>query len=316
MLVTGLDCFGFDPSAQDDSAALARHFVVRPNPVEPPIKQGSFEPLDGETITLMGGMQVYEMQYHGYLEAALQAAFPGKSLRFRNVGWPADTVYRQQRPMYFYMKEGDTREGSIPDQREKIEPGTFILMFGRPESLDGLAALSQFEETYQSLIDRLGKFSRRLVLIGPSPFVESGPAAKLAGERQDVLNQYAATVKELAQRNDAAFIDLGGLKAHDFAPDGNSLSGPGFRDVAIQVAEGLGFTATFEKPVIEAVLKKNHLWHQYYRPTNWGFLFGDRQWVPSSRDHKNSEHRWFVEEMAKLPGMIEEADQQIRKVAQ
>jgi hypothetical protein len=296
--------------------ALARHFVVRPDPLEPPIRQGSFEPLDGETITMMGGMQVYEMQYHGYLEAALQSAFPGKNLHFRNIGWPADTAFRQQRPMYFYTEEGDTREGSIPDQREKIEPGTFILMFGRTESLDGLAALPQFEETYQLLIDRLKTFSSRLVLIGPPPFVEAGPAAKLAGERQEVLSQYAATVKELAQQNDAVFIDLEGLDASGFASDGNSLSDPGFRDVAVQIAAGLGFTAAFEEPVMEAVLKKNHLWQQFYRPTNWGFLFGDRQWVPSSRDHLNSEHRWFVEELSKLPHMIYESDTEIWEAAQ
>jgi len=316
ILVFGLDCFGFDPSAQDDSVALARHFVVRPNPVEPAIKQGSFEPLGGETITLMGGTDVYGMQDHGYLEAALQSAFPGKKLHFRNIGWPADTVYRQQRPMYFYTEKGDTREGSIPDQREKIEPGTFLLMFGRTESLDGLEALPRFEETYQSLIDHLKKFSNRLVLIGPPPFVEAGPALKFAGARQEVLSQYVATIQELAQRNGAAFIDLSGFDLDDFASDGNNLSDLGFRDVAMQVAQGLGFTATFYEPVIDAVLKKNHLWHQFYRPTNWGFLFGDRQWVPSSRDHLNSEHRWFVEELAKLPAMIGVGDEAIWEAAQ
>ncbi len=306
---------GFDPSSQDDSVALARHFKPRPNPVGPPIQQSSFEPLDGETIALMGGADVSQMQDHGYLETALQLAYSEKHLRIRNIGWPADTVYRQQRPMFFYTEKGDTRDGSIPDQREKIDPGLFILMFGRSESLDGLKALPEFEAAYQGLIDALKQFSERLVLIAPPPFVEVGPAAKLAVERQKVLTEYAARIEELAKRNGAVYIGLGGLGPEDFSPSGLALSDNGFRKVAIQFGKELGFEAKFDEETRNAVLAKNRIWRQYYRPTNWAFLFGDRQWVPSSRDHKDSEHRWFVDEMGLLPSMIEMAEEKIWKAA-
>lgn len=307
--------FGFDPSMQDDSVALARHFKPQSNPVGSSIQQGSFEPMDGETITLMGGADVSQMQDHGYLEAALQSAFPDKQLRIRNIGWPADTVYRQQRPMFFYTAKGDTRDGSIPDQREKIDPGTFVLMFGRSESLDGVDALPEFEAAYQNLIDELKKFSNRMVLVEPAPFVEVGPAAELAGERQKVLIEYAARIEELAKQNGAVYVGLGELGGEDFSSSGAALSDQGFRNVATQIAEGLGVEAKFDEATREAVLAKNRIWRQYYRPTNWAFLFGDRQWVPSSRDHKDSEHRWFVDEMGMLPSMIESAEEKIWKAA-
>lgn len=307
--------FGFDPSMQDDSTALARHFQPGADPVGPPIQQGSFEPREGETVTLMGGANVYRMQENGFLEAALQSAFPEKKLRVRNIGWPADTVYRQQRPMFFYTEKGDTREGSVPDQREKIEPGTFVLMFGRMESLDGLESLPGFEAAYQSLLGSLKRFSSRIVLIGPPPFVEKGPAAESMQERQESLSAYTNKIEELARKNGAVFVSPGEPSSAHFLSDGNSLSEDGYRELASRVAAELGFEATFDEGVRSAVREKNDLWHQYYRPTNWAFLFGDRQWVPSSRGHENAERRWFVEELAKLPGMIEKADERIREAA-
>lgn len=33
---------------------------------------------------------------------------------------------------------------------------------------------------------------------------------------------------------------------------------------------------------------KEQLWHRYWRPSNWAFLYGDRTTQPSSRDHLNS----------------------------
>mgnify|MGYP001802975706 CR=1 FL=1 len=63
------------------------------------------------------------MQEAGFLETMLQKAFPDRKIRVRNLGWSGDTVYRQQRPMFFYTEKGDNREGSVPDSREKVEPG-------------------------------------------------------------------------------------------------------------------------------------------------------------------------------------------------
>ncbi|MEX2580571.1 MAG: GDSL-type esterase/lipase family protein [Verrucomicrobiales bacterium] len=315
LLAACLPLHAFDPETQDDSAALARHFVAPSDPVGHPLQEGSFRPLPGETISLMGGTTVFAMQDHGTFEAALQAAFPDKQLRVRNLGWPADTVYRQQRPMFFYTEKGDTREGSVPDQREKIEPGTFVLFFGRMESLDGLEALPRFEAAYQSLVERLRGHSRRMVLVGPVPFADAGPAAALSDERNAVLARYGEKVAELAHRNEAVFVDVSGLGEGDFATDGLRLEDAGFRRLAGLLARGLGFEMAIDDEVVAKVREKNHLWHQYYRPTNWAFLFGDRQHVPSSRDHRDANRRWFVEELEKLPAMIEVADEAIWEAA-
>jgi len=314
LAVTG-GAHAFDPAQQDDSAALARHFETHPSAVGPMVERGAFRPLEGETISLMGGTPVFRMQEAGFLEAALQSAFPDRELKVRNLGWPADTVHRQQRPMYFYTKEGDSRKGSIPDQRSKVEPGTFVLAFGRMESLRGEESLTAFERAYDELLGRLTPFSERLVLVGPIPFAGKGPAAERAEQRNDTLERYAEVIESLAGRHRAVFAPVGELPDGAFAANGLHLSELGQRLFATRIAEALGIEPKFRRPVVEAVRRKNHLWDQYYRPTNWAFLFGDRQHVPSSRSHRDSDRRWFVEELEKLPPMIERAESEIRKLA-
>lgn len=281
----------FDPANQDDSQALVRHFEPRPNPLGSPIQQGSFDPGKGETISLMGGAEVFQMQDSGSFELILHRAYPDRQLKVRNLGWPADTVYRQQRPMYFYTAEGDTQKGSIADSREKVAPGTFLLQFGKVESLDGLDALDGFVSSYEALLQGLAKVSRRIVLVQPSLYSNEGPAGALAEERNNILSLYREKIREIAVENQFAVVD----SFTELVPT----------RIASADVESLR----------AAILRKNHLWDQYYRPTNWAFLFGDRQHVPSSRDHRDANRRWFVEEIDKLPALIAEQEEMIWNLA-
>jgi hypothetical protein len=72
--------------------------------------------------------------------------------------------------------------------------------------------------------------------------------------------------------------------------------------------------AGFEK-VRQAVLAKNRLWLNYWRPENWAFLGGDRTEQPSSRDHLNPKIRWFPEEIKEYRPLIEQADAEIEEAA-
>ncbi|MDF1862975.1 MAG: hypothetical protein P1U87_22350 [Verrucomicrobiales bacterium] len=317
LLVGTFQIYAFDPAQQDDSRALVRHFSKPSSPVGPAIEPGAFVPIEGETISLMGGADVFRMQESGDFEAMLQAAFPDKQLHVRNLAWSADTVYRQQRPMFFYTEKGDDREGSVPDQREKVAPGTMILMFGKMESLDGEAGLSGFESAYEGLVVQLQSLSKRIVLVAPVPFVEAGPAAKLAAERNAILKQYTGRIASLADRLNLIFVSIEALPALDFVSNGMQLSEEGQSQFAIRLARGLGIDSgkAMSGELVAAVRRKNDLWHQYYRPTNWAFLFGDRQHVPSSRDHKDTQRRWFEEEMKKLPPMMADQEKEIWALA-
>ncbi|MEM9015673.1 MAG: hypothetical protein AAGC68_01570 [Verrucomicrobiota bacterium] len=311
---------GFDPSQQDDSRALVRHFVEVEMPLEMPEDKGLLGEETGLTISLMGGADVFRLQEFGYLEVLLQSSFPEKKLRVRNLAWSGDTVYRQQRPMFFYTKDGDSREGSVPDGREKLEPGIFILSFGKLESLDGLDRLSEFEAAYEQLIRGLQKFTKRLILVEPVPFAEVGPAKVLARERNAVLAKYAEGIGALAERNAVKFAEVPDLSDDDFGRTGIHLSASGFFHWSKAVSnavgarsggESVGYPSKVPGFLVMSILEKNRLWDQYYRPTNWAFLYGDRQHVPSSRGHKDSNERWFIEELDRLPELIEDKEEEI-----
>lgn len=314
----------FDPAQQDDSLALVRHFKPRPNPVPPSTQEGLVSDQTGLTVSLMGGADVFRMQEFGFFEAMLQMAFPDQKLRVRNLGWSGDTVYRQQRPMFFYTEEGDTREGSIPDGREKIKPGVFVLSFGKMESLDGLERLEEFEAAYDRLIGELQKLTKRIVIVEPVPFIKAGPTAHLADERNVVLEKYVEVIEGLAEKRGAKFCPQLPMPESAFEKTGIHLSAVGMSGWGKYLTAVIGGGAlkcpvgeddSISEELIVAILEKNHLWDQYYRPTNWAFLYGDRQQVPSSRDHKDPEKRWFVEELNRIPALIAEKENEIRKLA-
>ncbi|HMO66627.1 MAG TPA: hypothetical protein PKE47_15630, partial [Verrucomicrobiota bacterium] len=65
----------------------------------------------------------------------------------------------------------------------------------------------------------------------------------------------------------------------------------------------------------QAVIAKNRLWHGYWRPANWAFLWGDRTEQPSSRDHRDRSVRWFPAEMEEFVPLIREAEARIESLA-
>lgn len=318
----------FDPAQQDDSLALVRHFIEVESPLEMPEKEGLVSDRTGLTVSLMGGADVFRLQEFGFFEALLHTSFPDQKLRVRNLGWSGDTVYRQQRPMFFYTETGDTRDGSVPDGREKIEPGVLVLSFGKMESLDGLKRLEEFGQAYERLIGELQRFSKRIVVVEPVPFAKAGPAGGLADERNAVLDLYTRKIKAVAERKGVRVARMSSMPDNAFERTGIHLSGSGLAAWSMSVVQAFGAVDTngalaggltrseilFDSglgPLIERIVRKNHIWNQYYRPTNWAFLYGDRQHVPSSRDHENNDRRWFVEELNQMPSLILESESEI-----
>ena len=65
----------------------------------------------------------------------------------------------------------------------------------------------------------------------------------------------------------------------------------------------------------QTILRKNRLWRQFWLPTNWAFLYGNRQTQPSSRDHNDSGFRWFPEEVQSIVPQLEQMDSLIQTKA-
>ena len=76
----------------------------------------------------------------------------------------------------------------------------------------------------------------------------------------------------------------------------------------VQLSEGA-------EQVRQKILTKNQLWMRYWRPTNWAFLYGNRQFVESSRDHVNYKVRWFPAAVESIASPINQAEVEIQAAA-
>lgn len=314
------------PLRADELPVLQRSFAAPVQPA-PPFAGGVFEPRPGETIAFIGGTNTHDQDRHGYVETAFHLAWPDRDLHLRNLAWQGDTLYHQARPRFFYTAVGDPQPGSIPDHRERTPAGIVFIAFGKMESLEGAASLPRFLAAYAALLDQLQPLTGRLVLVSPTPFFPVGPAQSQTAARNAALETYADGIGDLARERGLLWVDLFHplLAAPDpsLSSNGIHLTAAGHRRVAELIAGQLKFPAAepsrahpaAAQSMRQAIERKNRLWQQYYRPTNWAFLFGDRQHVPASRDPVDRDQRWFVREIDSLPPLIAETEADIHRYA-
>ena len=313
----------------DQVPALVRPLTRPARPVTP--FEGGFAIDRDQMIVVMGGTNALESGRHGYLETLLTAAHPEHRVRVRNLAWQADTVYQQQRPRNFYApnKPGYGER----DGREKIEADIVIFWMGQTESLDGPDRVVEFTAAYEQQLDHIAQCTNRIVLVTPVPFSNPLRLDLDIQQRNESLAVYVAAIQKIGRERKLPLVNLAeafewGSTPLALSRNGMHLLPDGHWEVARIFATELGYadrvasikwtpqTGAALKPLWteklhQAVRQKNDLWYRYWRPTNWAFLYGNRQEVPSSRDHDNPGRRWFPEELQKVLPRLVEAEQRI-----
>ena len=274
----------------------------------------------GDVVVFTGGEDVVEAQKNGYLEMLLLLNF--KEVRFRNMGWEGDTVYEQRRDLNF---------GSWSNQLRRAGATVVFCQFGQSESLQGKERLPQFIAAYEKLLNSLAAQARGVIILSPTPF-ENTQSLDLSA-RNDDLEAYVESIGSLAQGRGHRLVDLftplrqSAGKEPRLTRDGLHLNARGQWLAAQETARQLGLAtpnpklkldagtgaispATYER-MRQAILEKNQLWFDYWRPMNWAFLHGDRIEQPSSHDHRNPKVRWFPQEMEKFLPLIEAKEREV-----
>ncbi len=264
------------PVGRTPSEVLRRFGEGQPIIPLPPFPAGKFQLVSNETVVLIGQENFVREQKAGELEAQLASAFAGKAPRFRSMAWEADTVYEQWRDLNF---------GPWAGQVESAGATVIMAQFGQIEALDGVRRLAEFTTAYHRLLDQFATRTRRLVLISPMPFEKplASHAPDLTQRNGDVV-AYANAVREIARQRGAVFVDLPAALAkraskQRLTDDGIHLTADGLREVAHAVAQSLGAEPNFSAaldPVRAAIVEKNRLWFDCWRPANWSFVYGDR----------------------------------------
>jgi putative membrane-bound dehydrogenase-like protein len=280
-----------------EAEILSRFGRAQPSLPIGPFADGKFALGTNEVVVFVGQENFVRESKAGELEALLASAFAAKAPRFRSMAWEADTVYEQWRDLNF---------GSWARQLEAAGATIVVAQFGQMEALDGVARLPEFTAAYHRLLDQFAARTRKVVLVSPMPFER--PVASHAPDltkRNDDVQAYANAVREIAKQRGAVFVDLShGLIYISRHPsedidDGIHLTPAGLQRIADRIAQQLGvllLPANLKPhrkelarqlgkepefyddldPLRAAIVAKNQLWFDAWRPANWSFVYGDR----------------------------------------
>ncbi len=248
-------------------AAVAKH---------EPFKDGKFALEQDEVIVMAGQENLVREQKAGNFEAIFGMAYAAKQPRFRSMAWEGDTVYEHWRDLNF---------GDWKAQLDAAGASIVIAQFGQTESFDGVKRLAEFKSAYHRLLDQFSGQTARFVLVSPMPFewATASHAPDLMKRNADV-KAYAEAVREVAKQRGAVFVDLftplsvPATKPR-FTDDGLHLNALGLRVVAQMIAQQLGASASDADDLTAlkaAIVEKNRLWFDCWRPANWSFVYGDR----------------------------------------
>lgn len=266
--------FSQDPPDQEKQA-LARLGNPLPGQPRPPFENQKFSLADSETIVFVGQENFVREQKSAALESLLASAWAAKKPHFRSMAWEADTVYEQWRDLNF---------GNWANQLAAANADIVIAQFGQMEALDGKARLTEFQTACHRLLDQFSLQTRKLVLVSPIPFEK--PAAPFAPDltrRNADVKAYSEAIRVIARQRGAVFIDLftplsSRNSAQRLTDNVIHLNSDGLQIVAETIAAALGAEtpAPPSDQLVNAIIQKNQLWFDCWRPANWSFAYGDR----------------------------------------
>ncbi|MEM6278035.1 MAG: GDSL-type esterase/lipase family protein [Verrucomicrobiota bacterium] len=272
------------------------------------------EPLlqSNDKVVLVGNTLIERARLYGHFESALQIA-AGKEvggLKFRNLGWSADSVFADSRSYFGTPQEGRDR---LARNIEELKPTVVILGYGTGEAMSveqgwtneagaaeasgaGLEkSLSLFSDAYQKKLDAIRNAAagsiREIVLLSPPPLENLGTLLPDQTANNQRIARFRDAIRVLAEHNGARFVDLfAGLGGDDFdgsaahpalTDNGVHYTETGYAALSQALLSGLGYDAL---PITTAdgeakeklraeIVEKNRLFLHQWRPANETYLF-------------------------------------------
>ena len=271
-----------------------------------------------DRIVLIGNTLAERQQYFNHFETMLLASHPSLDLSVRNLGWSADTLTLQPRPLNF---------GDATQHLATYEADVMIAFFGLNESFEGEAGLPQFEKDLEAYVAKHraqrynGASPPRLVLVSPIAHETLPHLVHVDVEgRNRELARYTEAMRRVAARLDLPFADVftptRQAMATAKAPltvNGIHLNEEGDRAFARILLEALGLPkvsppASRSFSELRALVnEKNRLFFLRFRPLNAEYVVGRRVDPFGSVS--------FPPEMKQLDSMIADHDRRIWKQA-
>ncbi|MEN3940124.1 hypothetical protein WJU23_02440 [Prosthecobacter sp. SYSU 5D2] len=278
-----------------------------------PKRMDGFEIGKDEVIAVLGGTEAVAILEEGSLESQILLGHAEMRPKMRSLAWETDTVFRQDRPLNF----GDLRQ-----QLQRTQATCVMLMFGRQECLEfGQAGLAEFREALDRMVKVCAEVTPKLVLVEAAPFEKKAAPLRDLSALNPVLVKYNEVIWEVAQAHGAYYAGSSEgwnhARTQPMTSDGVNLTQAGAQELGLRVmGSSLSTGSQGTQELKAAIAAKSKLWHDYWRPSNWAFLHGDRTSQPSSRDHLDPRRRWFPAELEQYRALIEAKENELWKKAE
>lgn len=242
----------------------------------------------GDRIVLVGNTLADRQQYFNHFETTLLALYPQLELSMRNLGWSADTLTLQPRPLNF---------GQTPQHLATYKADVILAFFGANESFEGEAGIPQFEKDLEAYIEthRAAKYNGtgapRLAVVSP---IAHERLARLVHVDVDARNRelarYTEAMRRVTSRLGVPFADvftpMQDAMVSAGAPltvNGMHLNDEGDKAFAVALLTALGL-APEALPAgskgyadLRALInEKNRLFFLRFRPLNAEYVVGRR----------------------------------------
>ncbi len=271
--------------------------------------------VDGDVVVFMGGANMVRGARAGLLETYLTDAFVDEQaeVRFRDLSWEADTVYRLGTVRERWRPDGF---GNRVEQFRRVGMTVAIMQFGKMEAMQGVESLDAFEEHYRGLLKDVAKQARHIILLTPLAFERPENSLILDVSKHNAsLQEYVRVIVALAKEFEATLIDLFSTSESRVTHNGVHVSGPAIATVTTRIVKQLGVQSrqALGGQLHEAVREKQRLWYDYWRPANWKLLYGDdsrREFTRGGEDYIP-----FREEWQKLLPLVAQAEERVFAIA-
>ncbi|HTV00678.1 MAG TPA: SGNH/GDSL hydrolase family protein [Luteitalea sp.] len=273
----------------------------------------------GDRIVLIGNTLAERQQYFNNFETTLLVKQAALGLTVRNLGWSADTLTLQPRPLNF---------GDAPMHLTRQKADVILAFFGANESFEGEAGVPTFEKDLEAYVTahRAAKYNGtsapRLVLVSPIAHEKLPNLVHVDVDgRNRELARYTDAMRRVAAKVGVPFVDVftptREAMAQATAPltvNGMHLNEDGdriFADILMAklgLATGPPMTRGKAYATLKAVIEeKNRLFFLRFRPLNAEYVVGRRLEPFGSVN--------FPPEMKQLDEMIAAQDKRIARDA-
>jgi lysophospholipase L1-like esterase len=276
-----------------------------------------FEFKDGDRLVLLGNTVFEREQRYGAFEPRLALALGETKVSVRNLAWSGDTVFGTARSYFGPPEEGIQR---LSGHLDMLKPTVAMLCYGSELAFERLQGLPDFLTGYRNLIDLIRAKSPgvRIIVVAPPPLESLQPPLPDLSTENKNLSSLRDALRKFAMMQNAFFVDwfelMGGLPkpgatAKPLTENGVHYTQVGYEKLAAKLVQGLGLKIPeAPSPALEslrqAVIAKDTLFFNRWRPQNETYLFGFRK-------HEQGQN---AKEIPMFDPLIAKGDESIQKL--